>query len=186
MKAPTVSLEPDDAALVAELGELLAKATPGPWATDERGYVITPPWRDTGLRHPENIAHLYDGEYIENPKSAEDAALIVALVNAAPRLLELASLPAPVNQNGEGVTQGWQPIETAPKNGSVDVDLWVVWQGQGERIADCRARMLNGKLDWHTRCDERGWTRINGTAVSWRPLPAAPEGHFSPSNGGGK
>ena len=70
---------------------------------------------------------------------------------------------------------GWKRIETAPTDWSEDVDLWVVSRHGAQRIADCRASLSNGKPQWHTRSDEMGWVRINGTPTHWMPLPAPPE-----------
>ena len=71
-------------------------------------------------------------------------------------------------------TDGWRPIESAPTNWT-QVDLWVVWQGLGQRITDCRSRLANGKPDWHTTSDEYGWTQVHGTPTHWMPLPAPPQ-----------
>jgi hypothetical protein len=68
----------------------------------------------------------------------------------------------------------WQPIESARTDWSVDVDLWVVSKYGAERITDCRARLLNGKPDWHMRSDEEGWRRVTGTPTHWMPLPEPP------------
>ena len=68
---------------------------------------------------------------------------------------------------------GWRLIETAPTDWT-QVDLWVVWQGLGQRITDCRSSLTNGKPDWHTTSDEYGWTKVHGTPTHWMPLPAPP------------
>lgn len=68
----------------------------------------------------------------------------------------------------------WQPIDSAPTDWSRDVDLWVMWNGLGQRITDCRASLANGKPDWHMRCDEKGWRRVSGTATHWMERPAPP------------
>ena len=68
---------------------------------------------------------------------------------------------------------GWRTIESAPTDWT-QVDLWVVWQGLGQRITDCRSSLANGKTDWHTTSDEYGWTKVHGTPTHWMPLPAPP------------
>jgi hypothetical protein len=72
----------------------------------------------------------------------------------------------------------WQPIETAPKDGTL-IDLWV----NGERLPDCF---------WHAPewCDpdERRWHQkyaetspdcsfaVDGSPSHWMPRPVAPHG----------
>jgi hypothetical protein len=72
------------------------------------------------------------------------------------------------------VTQGWQDIASAPTDWSEDVDLWVLSPYGDARVTNCRASLTNGKPNWHTRCDERGWTPVEGTPTHWRPLPTPP------------
>lgn len=67
----------------------------------------------------------------------------------------------------------WADISTAPTDWT-EVDLWVVWEGLGQRITNCRASLANGKPDWRTRSDEHGWTKVHGTPTHWMPLPDAP------------
>ncbi len=64
---------------------------------------------------------------------------------------------------------GWQPIESAPKDGTV-IDLW--WQednDQGYRIPDCHFR------------DDDFWIDDSGNLIAaqyvshWMPIPAPPE-----------
>jgi hypothetical protein len=66
----------------------------------------------------------------------------------------------------------WQPIETAPKDGT-EIDLW---SPICKRIPDCKwlDRYATG---WFTRGD-RGWEEISTAMISpthWMPLPAPPE-----------
>jgi hypothetical protein len=65
----------------------------------------------------------------------------------------------------------WQPIETAPKDGTL-VDLWIsskVDEGVGQRVSDC---FCDG-VRWHDGCAfvEDEWYR----PTHWMPLPTAPE-----------
>jgi hypothetical protein len=79
---------------LAELKKLAEAATPGPWETDGWSSVLTvektvPVYNFSKpigpgkypLTHYESarIAHLNDGEYIENPNSQADAAYLAAL-----------------------------------------------------------------------------------------------------------
>jgi len=64
---------------------------------------------------------------------------------------------------------GWQPIETAPKDG-LEVDLYVAEAG---RIPDCQWR----GAEWATRGDA-GWERLPAEhfrPTHWMPLPKAPD-----------
>lgn len=76
--------------ILAELEEALKAATPEPWEADDYGAV-----GKAGGRYgpgypprPDSIMHGNDGEYIENPKSREDARLIALMRNSLPTLLE--------------------------------------------------------------------------------------------------
>ena len=82
---------------------------------------------------------------------------------------------------------GWQPIETAPKDGT-RVDLWFYDDGEGYRFAD--ARWMEDHVlgyEWHVhRLDTDQWEPIGelGTlcyATHWQPLPAPPQGEACPS-----
>lgn len=76
------AVEPLTADEMAHLRELLGKATPGPWFYRKRGSKIRlcGPDQLTVAQCP--VGHM--------TKHHQDAALIVALVNAAPRLLAMA------------------------------------------------------------------------------------------------
>jgi len=71
-------------------------------------------------------------------------------------------------------SQGWQPIETAPKDGS-EIDLWA----NGRRRANCRW----GVFRWHNGKpqDEPCWgPYMMGEEgplqpTHWQPLPTPPE-----------
>jgi len=76
----------------------------------------------------------------------------------------------------------WQPIETAPKDGT-EIDLWV---SVGVRVADCRWGKPSG-ANWGDRygCDQdlpAQWVtrhgfaldRRNGPPTHWMPHPTPP------------
>jgi len=88
---------------IAELRALLAKATPGPWAVGKHKSDVGVAGEDFGAGYPARagtVASLYDGEYIKNPRSVEDAALIVAMRNALPALLDAAERLGKVGSAG--------------------------------------------------------------------------------------
>jgi hypothetical protein len=63
----------------------------------------------------------------------------------------------------------WQPIETAPMDGTI-VDLWLVANKQGYRYANCwwcpdRKTWANAIGDFEESC-----------ATYWMPLPEPPNG----------
>lgn len=72
--------------------------------------------------------------------------------------------------------QVWQPIETAPKNGT-DIDIWVPVDG-GFRVADAYWRGDQNRGDWwapnydYDGCD--GATGYAKTASHWMSLPDPP------------
>ena len=80
------------------------------------------------------------------------------------------------------MTEGWQPIETAPRDGTL-VDLWVrLPDGSAIRLADCYwGRDQRGKRGkcWHAPYmdyqAEYGPVPRNHAITHWRPLPAPPE-----------
>lgn len=76
------------------------------------------------------------------------------------------------------MSREWQPIETAPRDGTV-IDLWVTERGYpGERITDCQwsTRTLRGgaiREGW-------GWGPsddpefVSGDVTHWMPPPEPP------------
>lgn len=65
---------------------------------------------------------------------------------------------------------GWQPIETAPKDGT-EIDVWCV----DHRVAN--AWWCNADNKWRTYGDDRiTWTH---QPTHWMPLPEAPNAKFS-------
>lgn len=95
-----------------------------------------------------------------------------------------------LRQDAQAVPQGWQPIETAPKDGTV-IDLWHEEFG---READCYWGLPHhccgemGSLcdsDWHSL--EPGWVGTFNEIMSpanaythWMPLPPAPDADPTP------
>lgn len=65
--------------------------------------------------------------------------------------------------------QGWQPIESAPRDGT-DIDLWA----NGQRVTDCHWH-CGQWLSWHSSSvdEEPTWEAIKN-ATHWMPLPAPP------------
>lgn len=71
----------------------------------------------------------------------------------------------------------WQPIETAPRDGT-DVDLW----DQNGRQTECRWMIPQAKeysrrfvAEWcyyHVEWGE--WVELGGHPTHWMPLPASP------------
>lgn len=97
----------------------------------------------------------------------------VALMDGLPRRMRNALVElrkALVHLDSAPADEGWRPIETAPKDGTL-LDLWAYEPGMpGCRIADAR---------WHPSDDR--WINkrlfpLRKTAVvtHWRPLPAPP------------
>lgn len=66
----------------------------------------------------------------------------------------------------------WQPIESAPKDGT-KVDLWTF---NGERWCDCwwHKGQEAWASDWSCQ-SERGFVIRYGQPTHWMPLPAPPE-----------
>lgn len=70
----------------------------------------------------------------------------------------------------------WQPIETAPKDGT----HFDVWSSSGERYAKCKYGNFRGEKDlcwWRdVPFNKDGeWVRLNVSMFThWMPLPEAP------------
>lgn len=86
---------------------------------------------------------------------------------------DLATLTAA----GYAVEQGWQPIETAPKDGPI-----LVAQDGEQAVVEWMTALEDGAGDWII------WRRVGPDALAvrmpkpthWRPLPAPPAGEATP------
>ena len=66
----------------------------------------------------------------------------------------------------------WEPIETAPKDGT-RIDLW----SRSERVPNARwdARRKAWVHDWLGDFDSIDEVRVDGNPTHWMPLPPPPE-----------
>lgn len=86
-------------------------------------------------------------------------------------------------------TYQWQPIKTAPKDGT-EIDLWVVFKPYrkrpvGARLADCRWEDNpwpdevedEDVVGWYQRVstDACVQERVSGEATHWMPKPGPPQ-----------
>lgn len=68
-------------------------------------------------------------------------------------------------------TEGWQPIGTAPRDGT-HIDLWLVaTNGDQYRLTDCH--FVESRQQWHGIA-EYIWDD-DESPTHWRPFPAPPE-----------
>ncbi|KEZ17215.1 hypothetical protein CP98_03714 [Sphingobium yanoikuyae] len=139
--------------IIQELRGLIAEATPGPWE-----YLNT---SGTIVQKIDRLTTYVIAE-MQTSNETIDAALIVAAINHLPALLDRL----------EAAERGWQPIETAPRDGT-----WIVTAGGGADFGmpmkwnerggawECDAVMLE---DWDNQAE--GYSR----PTHWRPLPDVP------------
>ena len=82
---------------------------------------------------------------------------------------------------GEAVeVHGWQPIETAPKDGYTAIDLW---SARGIRHTNAAWDVVEYTPALSSEPNKYGWTNANGHGsiegaspfTHWMPLPAAPD-----------
>lgn len=71
-------------------------------------------------------------------------------------------------------SDGWQPIETAPKGAADLIDLW----SNGSRVADCQWASPGGvdptkDKTWITWLDD-GWKDVVREPTHWMPIPPPP------------
>lgn len=72
----------------------------------------------------------------------------------------------------------WQPIETAPKDGT-EIDMWCPDERGGCRYPDakwmkCKYEPNKGEYAWHDWNPEFEWEPIGGIPTHWMPLPDPP------------
>jgi hypothetical protein len=68
---------------------------------------------------------------------------------------------------------GWQPIETAPKDGTV-VDLWAHWPEHDRWMRTADAVWDAGAQNWKSGFYHFGQYSYPPTVTHWMPLPAPP------------
>lgn len=116
--------------------------------------VATTPATDTEVTYMSQYAErCVDDHYVEITKA------------------ELLSLIARIHQEREKAE--WQPIETAPKDGT-KVDLWAFWPegSESKRSTDCY--WVSGDKEWSFgRWSESSYVH-RPVITHWRPLPAPP------------
>jgi len=140
---------------LGRLEKLLAEATPGPWTCDgPSDNVIV--W---GAKIDTRVCFM-----TSDGKAAQNATLIVAAVNALPHLLSrISELES---------AQEWQPIETAPKDGTE-------FQALGRDWGDPKGRIHAPVAVWDD--DKGGFVDASDPDVHliylthWQSLPAAPQ-----------
>ena len=116
-----------DAKKIAELRSLLAKATLGPWSThlvDDT--TIMSPAREVATTCDSSQTDREDGYNIEYEQMEADAALIVAMRNAMPALLDLASLSlaSASGEDGKLLRVIDETLQAMASQASVPMDLW--------------------------------------------------------------
>ena len=68
----------------------------------------------------------------------------------------------------------WQPIETAPKDGT-QVDVWVVFPSQSYRVADAHWNETAGESGaWQLGSFHEMQFTERPVVTHWMPLPAPP------------
>jgi len=141
-------------------------------ARDAITAAFSPPPEPSVVSHELAIGDTQGGLPVTS-ETQEPAPTIAENATVAPA----PSSPVPV----EAV--GWQPIETAPKDGSI-IDLFA----DGQRWSDCywgKPLHFCGEAgqycdsDWHSEPDGWTWSAVNepfpfDEPTHWMPLPAAP------------
>lgn len=184
---------------IARLRELEAKATPGPWEPShalrlDGGFAVVGP-DESGSRGP---TICFRGPWeARAAESDANAALIAELRNAAPALLAAAASvgelqvavmdanAAAAMAQADAIRQrpraeaterapeqaaGWQPIESAPKDGT----HVLVLDAHAPNVPPTTVHWFNG--GWHLSVNQRGEFSeyIWGTPSHWMPLPKPP------------
>lgn len=121
-------------------------------------------WKVSGWVHPDQL------EVLHTPNGARDGErfCVMSLARVGSRDIPLYTRPANVAALEAQKSDEWEPIASAPKNGTL-VDLWVrpIWNGKARRVIDA----------WWT--DRTGWRSgtevpIEGKVTFWRACPPAP------------
>lgn len=107
------------------------------------------------------------------PTDRSDYAAYRAMLSASP------TPPAPAAP--AGMVEGWQPISTAPKDGT-KVDLWIVDQdGEGWRMPDAawHGEWIDNQIYESGPCERSDKNTVTGEpyferATHWMPVPTAP------------
>jgi len=154
-----------DTELLRKLVELAEKATPGPWQTEfneKHGlseydvFSKTPNYQFVAC-HPSRVS---------NP-IAHNMEFIAAARNAMPALSRLLEA---------GVPEGWQPIETAPKDGTQILIASGRWINKASWDDNAQFGNNEGiKPGWVIHdCEDYFYSVATDSATHWMPLPHPP------------
>lgn len=187
-------MTPDQLALIADMEAKARAATPGPW------YVTGSPWFENasgvlaGSEDPHAGYMIADCEQFPGERSEYEGHL--KLADADDDAAHIASSD-PINvltlitiireQEAELANVGWQPIETAPKDGTrimiyregvIHIAKWIpgyeTWGSSVERIPGETAPFTDlGEIGFYAMIAAHGPSH-------WRPLPAPPETTHAP------
>lgn len=80
----------------------------------------------------------------------------------------LSAIRAALSAAGLCIEQGWQPIETAPRDGTL-VHCWA------PAVAGDYPQPVQRLDRWEGKYAGFGWMRPGQPYTHWRPLPAAPQ-----------
>ena len=167
-----------------ELRELIElQITPGPWKVVGTEYG----WR-VGYPRPGNESRI---DSLDSESCLEAEANCRAMAAVPELLAELSRL------SEENERYRWQPIENAPKDGTI-VDVWVPDEDGGHRVPD--AYWGTAHIPWSVFQEKTGWCAANlgidgadGPVAwddddleptHWRPRPESPSTTLSGSQQG--
>lgn len=143
---------------IEALEKLLEKASGLPWfagPTLSNGLSTI----GDGRRH---------GMYVVKGEMHE-IALIIAAVNALPRLIQAARQSSPM---------GWRPIDDEAKSGD-DYDIWIAPVSEdGFKLTPCRvpnAHFHCGEWLVYGQDAEEGWIAVQHPVTHYMPLPVPPQ-----------
>lgn len=123
---------------------------------------------DEELRKQEPCAHMYPSD-LERFQEEETFAHAYSVAVGNPSETSVPVYLSPIPPTG------WQPIETAPMDGT-EIDVWCPSNAEGDdggyRVSDVWWSDVGNK--WRVRGDEAiAWIHC---PTHWMPLPARPEG----------